>query len=95
MFRKPLEEVWQETETFWRERDPVQLERAERDEKHRMSLTLPLVSRQSSRWANAGVEERRADFQIWCVVRHGPPSTNGFVVPGSNRGRSGGQCLWP
>ena len=66
VFRQTLDQVWQDTEEFWRRRDPVQLERALRDEKHRMALTFRWYLGQSSRWANAGVEERRADFQIWC-----------------------------
>ena len=31
-----------------------------------MALTFRWYLGQSSRWANAGIEERRADFQIWC-----------------------------
>lgn len=66
IFRKPLAEVWQETEAFWRQRDPSQLERANRDPKHRMALVFRWYLGQSSRWANAGVADRKIDYQVWC-----------------------------
>jgi PfaD family protein len=58
--------VWSETESFWRSREPAQLERAEADPKHRMALAFRWYLGKSSRWAIAGTSPRRADFQIWC-----------------------------
>jgi trans-AT polyketide synthase, acyltransferase and oxidoreductase domains len=61
-----LEEVWDETHTFWSRRDASQLERAERDSRHRMSLVFRWYLGSSSRWAIAGTQSRRVDYQIWC-----------------------------
>ncbi|MCB9871034.1 MAG: PfaD family polyunsaturated fatty acid/polyketide biosynthesis protein [Planctomycetes bacterium] len=66
VFRQPLDEVWRETEVFWRDRDPAQLERAARDPHHRMALAFRWYLGQSSRWANAGVADRGLDYQVWC-----------------------------
>jgi trans-AT polyketide synthase/acyltransferase/oxidoreductase domain-containing protein len=66
IFRQSLDEVWRETEAFFREREPVQLERAAREPKHRMALVFRWYLGQSSRWPIAGTTERRSDYQIWC-----------------------------
>jgi PfaD family protein len=65
IFRCSLDSVWVETQQFW-QRDLTQLERAERDPKHKMALIFRWYLGQSSRWARLGVEERKRDFQIWC-----------------------------
>jgi PfaD family protein len=66
IFRKPVSEVWAETQEFFRSRDPEQLERAARDGKYRMALVFRWYLGQSSRWANRGLADRAMDFQIWC-----------------------------
>lgn len=66
IFRKPVAEVWAETQEFFRSRDPEQLERAARDGKYRMALVFRWYLGQSSRWANRGLADRAMDFQIWC-----------------------------
>lgn len=66
IFRLPLDEVWRQTQAFFRERDPAQLERAVRDPKHQMALVFRWYLGQSSRWANAGEPSRKLDYQIWC-----------------------------
>jgi trans-AT polyketide synthase/acyltransferase/oxidoreductase domain-containing protein len=66
LFRMPLEEVWRQTEAFWRERDPSQLGRAAADPKHKMALVFRWYLGLSSRWANAGEPGRRIDYQVWC-----------------------------
>jgi PfaD family protein len=66
LFRLPLEEVWRQTCDFFRERDPSQLERANRDPRHKMALVFRWYLGQSSRWANRGVADRKIDYQIWC-----------------------------
>jgi PfaD family protein len=65
-FKKDLATVWDETVAFFRERDPRQLERAETDPKHKMALVFRWYLGQSSYWANAGVPDRRIDYQVWC-----------------------------
>jgi len=66
IMRRPLAEVWAETAAFWAERDPRELERAQKDEKHRMALTFRWYLGMSSRWARNGDAERKRDYQIWC-----------------------------
>jgi PfaD family protein len=66
IFKMPLEQVWKETRAFFMERDPAEVERAERDRKHRMALVFRWYLGLSSRWANAGVAGRQVDYQIWC-----------------------------
>jgi hypothetical protein len=58
--------VWAECVRYFTVRDPLQLTRAERDPKHQMALVFRWYLGQSSRWAIAGVPERRLDYQIWC-----------------------------
>ena len=66
ILRQDLESVWRETQAFWSEREPAQLERAERDPHHKMALVFRWYLGQSSRWANAGVADRKLDYQVWC-----------------------------
>jgi PfaD family protein len=66
VFRAPLEEIWRQTRDFFLERDPVQIERAERDPKHKMALVFRWYLGQSSRWAKSGDPSRKIDYQIWC-----------------------------
>ncbi len=66
LFRAPLEEIWSQTRAFWKERDPGQVERAEKDPRHRMALVFRWYLGLSSRWANAGEPARKVDYQVWC-----------------------------
>ena len=66
IFKAPLETVWDQTRAYFLERDPVQVERAERDPKHRMALVFRWYLGQSSHWANAGDASRAVDYQVWC-----------------------------
>ncbi|MFE0800397.1 PfaD family polyunsaturated fatty acid/polyketide biosynthesis protein [Streptomyces sp. NPDC058812] len=66
VLRSSVEEVWRETETFWRRRDPSELERAAADPRHRMALLFRWYLGQSSRWAIEGTADRRLDYQLWC-----------------------------
>jgi PfaD family protein len=66
IFRAPFQEIWQNTKTFFEENDPAQVSKAEQDPKHKMALMFRWYLGLSSRWANAGVEDRQADYQIWC-----------------------------
>jgi PfaD family protein len=65
-FRAPLEQVWKDTEAFFKVRDPRQIERAKENPKHKMALIFRSYLGQSSNWANSGVEDRKMDFQVWC-----------------------------
>ena len=50
IFRDSLENIWKETEEYWRTADPKQLERAERVPKHKLALLFRWYLGQSSRW---------------------------------------------
>ncbi|MGM9992581.1 MAG: PfaD family polyunsaturated fatty acid/polyketide biosynthesis protein [Candidatus Bruticola sp.] len=66
MLRSSFEEAWQNTKAFFAKRDPRQITKAELDPKHKMALVFRSYLGQASRWANAGLPDRRADYQIWC-----------------------------
>lgn len=66
VFRLPFDEVWAQTREFFVRRDPVQVPKAEADPKHKMALVFRWYLGQSSRWANAGVADRKLDYQVWC-----------------------------
>ncbi len=65
-FRAPLDSIWEETQDYFRRRDPSQIDRAARDPKHKMALVFRWYLGQSSRWANAGEPTRKVDYQVWC-----------------------------
>ena len=64
--RATLDEAWASTRAFWMGRDAHQVERAERDAKHRMALVFRAYLGLSSRWAIDGIGARSSDYQIWC-----------------------------
>jgi len=66
VFRMPVDQVWEVTRRFWSARDPAQIQRAETDPKHRMALIFRWYLGLSSRWANAGIPDRKPDYQVWC-----------------------------
>jgi len=66
LFRKNLDQVWEETRSFFTTRDPRQLTKAENDPKYKMALIFRWYLGQSPVWANRGVADRRLDYQIWC-----------------------------
>ena len=65
-FRQPLEEVWADTHRFFEGRDPRQNERAAADPKHKMALVFRSYLGRASGWANAGIADRKVDYQVWC-----------------------------
>jgi PfaD family protein len=66
VLRASLEEAWEGTRSFWAERDPSQVDRAEAEPRHRMALLFRAYLGRASRWAITGDPDRRADYQIWC-----------------------------
>ncbi len=66
IFRATLEEVWQKTREYFILRDRREVDRAEREPKHKMALVFRSYLGLSSRWANAGDATRVMDFQVWC-----------------------------
>ena len=66
VFQAKIDDIWQQTASFFRERDPRELERAEREPKHQMALVFRWYLGLSSKWAISGDPERKMDYQIWC-----------------------------
>ena len=65
-FQAPLDDIWQQTRSYFLKRDPRQVERAERDPKHRMALVFRWYLGQAAHWAKDGEASRRIDYQVWC-----------------------------
>jgi len=66
LLRASIEQIWAETSDFFRKRDPRQLVRAAAEPKHRMALVFRWYLGMASRWANAGIADRKVDYQVWC-----------------------------
>ncbi len=66
VFRAPLENIWEETRSYFLNRDQRQVERAEREPKHRMALVFRWYLGQAAHWAKDGDSSRRIDYQVWC-----------------------------
>ncbi len=66
IFKASTAEIWQNTRSFFMQRDPQQVEKAERQPKHKMALMFRWYLGLSSRWANAGEPDRQVDYQVWC-----------------------------
>ena len=58
--------MWEATQSFWRERDPREIDKALASPKHKMALCFRWYLGLSSRWAITGEPSRRLDYQIWC-----------------------------
>lgn len=65
-FQASLNDIWQNTRSFFLERDPRQVERAERDPKHLMALVFRWYLGQAAHWAKDGESSRKIDYQVWC-----------------------------
>ncbi len=65
LFLASLEDIWKDTRAYFIKRDPKQVERAERDPKHRMALVFRWYLGQSAHWAKDGTADRKMDYQVW------------------------------
>ncbi len=66
IFKAPIEAIWNQTQEYFRKRDPTRIDRAERDPKQKMALVFRWYLGMSSQWANRGEPSRAVDYQIWC-----------------------------
>ncbi|MBQ7503320.1 PfaD family polyunsaturated fatty acid/polyketide biosynthesis protein [bacterium] len=66
MLRQSFDRAWESTKAFFRERDPQQIAKADGNPKYKMALVFRSYLGQASRWANAGIPDRKTDYQIWC-----------------------------
>lgn len=71
IFLDSLDNIWAQTADFFRKVDPSQIEKAEKDPHHKMALVFRWYLGKSPRWAVAGEESRKVDFQIWCGAAMG------------------------
>ena len=66
IFRCTFEAEWEQTRRFFIAREPKQVERAEKDPRHKMALVFRSYLGRSSTWATGGEPTRKIDYQIWC-----------------------------
>jgi trans-AT polyketide synthase/acyltransferase/oxidoreductase domain-containing protein len=66
IFRRSIAEIETDIRQFFSKRDPLQLEKAQADPRHRMALIFRWYLGQSSRWPIKGDITRKLDYQIWC-----------------------------
>ena len=66
IFRQTLEEIWQQTVEFFTRTDPLQIEKATQNPKHKMALIFRWYIGSSSQWPIIGEESRQIDYQLWC-----------------------------
>jgi trans-AT polyketide synthase/acyltransferase/oxidoreductase domain-containing protein len=66
IFRRSLEEVWQESRAHYERVQPGEVEKAERNPKQKMALIFKWYFAQSTRLAMSGNAERRVDYQVHC-----------------------------
>lgn len=65
-FKRSLEQVFEETQAYFRTRAPEELEKARGNPKHKMALVFRWYFAYSTRLALAGDPEGRVDYQIHC-----------------------------
>ena len=66
MLGESIATIWANTKSFFEERNPPEVARAEADPKHKMALCFRWYLGLSSRWAITGNPDRKMDYQIWC-----------------------------
>ncbi len=77
VFGRSVADIWADTRAHFLQADPAQIERAQRDGKHKMALVFRWYLFMGAQWAREGVEDRRSDYQIWCGPAMG--AFNGWV----------------
>ena len=66
IFKRDIESIWQDTVKFFTERNPSQIEDAQKNPKRKMALIFRWYLGLASRWSNSGEKGREMDYQIWC-----------------------------
>jgi PfaD family protein len=88
IFRRPLDDVWQDCVGYFERRDPEQLARAAGNPKRRMALVFRWYLGMSSRWSTVGEADRILDYQVWCGPAMGSFNdwvTASYLKPSGNR----------
>jgi PfaD family protein len=65
-FRQSIARTWEDTRRFFLQNRPSEVQRAEREPKHRMALVFRWYLGLSSKWPIEGDAGRQMDYQIWC-----------------------------
>lgn len=65
-FHSNINQEWKNTSNFFLSRDPKQVERANKDPKHKMALLFRSYLGRASLWAVNGDPDRTIDYQVWC-----------------------------
>jgi trans-AT polyketide synthase, acyltransferase and oxidoreductase domains len=65
-FKRSFQAIWDETKTFYLKEKPDEIEKAERNPKHKMSLIFRWYFIHSTRLAMKGDTEQASDYQIHC-----------------------------
>jgi trans-AT polyketide synthase/acyltransferase/oxidoreductase domain-containing protein len=64
-FKKSLAEIYQETKTYWQQRgEPAQIDKAEKNPKHKMALIFKWYFGYSNQAALKGAEADKVNFQV-------------------------------
>jgi trans-AT polyketide synthase/acyltransferase/oxidoreductase domain-containing protein len=88
IFRRPLDDVWQDCISYFERRDPEQLARAAGNPKRKMALVFRWYLGMSSRWSTVGEADRILDYQVWCGPAMGSFNdwvTASYLKPSGNR----------
>ena len=86
--KNTFEAEWETTRAFFNRRDPAQVDRAQKDPKHKMALVFRSYLGKASLWAKSGVPDRAIDYQIWCGPAMGAFNEwikGSFLEPPPNR----------
>lgn len=65
VFKRDFNSIWADTEQFFAERDPREIERAKGNPKYKMALVFRWYLGLSSRWSVRGEKGRELDYQVW------------------------------
>jgi trans-AT polyketide synthase/acyltransferase/oxidoreductase domain-containing protein len=65
VFKRDFGSIWDDTITFFLERDPRQVDRGNSNPKDKMALVFRWYLGLSSRWSVMGEKGREMDYQIW------------------------------
>ncbi|MGB6301208.1 MAG: 2-nitropropane dioxygenase, partial [Rivularia sp. (in: cyanobacteria)] len=88
VFRKTIEEIWQETVAYQTKSNPHKLTKAANNPKYKMALIFRWYLGLSSRWSNSGEKGREVDYQVWCGPAMGSFNDwvrNSYLSEPSNR----------
>ncbi len=65
-FKRSFAQIWEETSTYWRRNRPAELEKAERNPKHKMALVFKWYFVHTNRLALTGEASEKVSFQVHC-----------------------------